>query len=406
MLLAVVLFAGGCADYVATPEQLIASAKQKRDKGEYTSAIIQLKSALQKAPENAEARFLMGATFNDVGEFKAAEIELRRALELRYDLAKVEIGKSLLMMREYRKVLDDVPMDANVGNAVQAEILTLRGVASIALGRGREGREMLEQALVKQPEFANALLAQARIAIGENKVEEASQLIERAVASAPKNVDAWLIKGDLSEYKGDSAGALAAYQKVVEISAENIPAQAKLTQFEIYAGNFDEARKRLAQLRKISPGNPLINYLLALLEFRQKKFTAARDAVQLALKAAPDSLPILQLTGIIEYALGAHAQAQAHLLRVVERVPRALGARKLLIASLMKTGQLQRAVEMLQPGLLQAPEDGELMTLAGEVYLQKKRLAQGRAIFRNGRETLSEERGCTHGPGNEPVILG
>ncbi len=126
-------------------------------------------------------------------------------------------------------MLDQVPLDASVGDAVQAEILTLRALASIGLGRIPEGRELLEQALAKQPEFADALLAQARLAASENKLDEASQLIERALASAPKNVEAWLMKGDLARFKADQAGASAAYQKVLEISPENIPARLNIS---------------------------------------------------------------------------------------------------------------------------------------------------------------------------------
>src|SRR5688572_4841874 len=128
MLLALVLVCAGCSDY-ASPEQLIASAKQARDKGNYRNAIIHLKSVRHRCPQNAEARYLLGVTYNDTGDFKSAEIELRRAIELRYDLANVQIGKPLLMMGQFQKVLNEVPEDTNVGNAVQAEILTLRAQA-------------------------------------------------------------------------------------------------------------------------------------------------------------------------------------------------------------------------------------------------------------------------------------
>src|SRR5262245_55623034 len=103
LLLALVLAIAGCAEK-PTPDQMLASAKQEREKGNYTTAVIHLKNALQQVPEHAEARYLLGVTYNDMGEYKAAEIELRRAMDLRYDLAKVKIGRSLLMLREYKKI--------------------------------------------------------------------------------------------------------------------------------------------------------------------------------------------------------------------------------------------------------------------------------------------------------------
>jgi len=44
---------------------LITSAKSYLDKGDERSAIIQLRSALQKQPDQAEARFLLGRTLLD-----------------------------------------------------------------------------------------------------------------------------------------------------------------------------------------------------------------------------------------------------------------------------------------------------------------------------------------------------
>lgn len=375
VVLSLLLLSSGCKEQSANPEQILADARQERDKGHYRSAIVHLKSLLQKSPQNAEARYLLGVTYNDVGDFKSAEIELRKALDLRYDLAKVKIGKSLLMMGEFQKVLDQVPPDTNAGDAVQAEILTLRAMASFGLNRIPEGRELLEQALAKQPEFADALLAQARLAAIQNKPDEASKLIERALASAPKNVDAWLMKGDLARFRADQAGAMAAYQKVLEISPEDVQARVNMAWQHITASNFDEARKQLEEVRKLAPNLLQRKHLLALIEFQQKKYTVAHDAVLEVLKVAPDYLPSVLLAGAAEYALGTHAQAQAHLGQVVERAPGFLYARKLLIASLAEAGQTQRAIDVLQPSLRQAPEDGALMALAGEVYLRSNEFA-------------------------------
>ena len=47
----------GCAD---DPEALVASAKALLAKNDNSAAIIQLKNALQKDPDIAEARFLLG----------------------------------------------------------------------------------------------------------------------------------------------------------------------------------------------------------------------------------------------------------------------------------------------------------------------------------------------------------
>ena len=66
------------------PSALIASAKSYFAKSDYNAGIIQLKSALQVAPNSPEARFLLGKSLLDSGNAVGAEIELRKAIELGY----------------------------------------------------------------------------------------------------------------------------------------------------------------------------------------------------------------------------------------------------------------------------------------------------------------------------------
>ena len=382
-LLIVMLSSAGCGRQAENPDQLIAHAVLERDKGNDNAAMIHLKNLLQESPEHAQGRYLLGLTYLDKGDFRSAEKELRRALDLQYDPAKVipPLSRSLLMTGEFQKVLDQARLGGDASDQQQADVLTLRAQATMALGRDREGRELLEQALARQPEFADALLAQARLAASEKKLDDAARLVERALASAPKNTGAWLMKGGLSRISADREGALAAYQKVLELSPENISARLHIASVQIDGGNFDEARKQIAQVRKTAPNSPMTYYIEGLLEFRLKNYPAARDAVLQVLKIAPDHMPSMLLAGAIEFSLGSHAQAQSYLERVIGRAPDNLYARRLLVASFAKSGQAQRALEVLQPGLAQYPEDGALMALAGEVYLRGNEFAKAAEYF-------------------------
>src|SRR5688572_4358795 len=123
--------AGGCVERYATFDQVMAEAKQEREKGNYGAALIHLKNAAQKSPENAQARYLLGLTYNDTGDFSSGEKELRRALELNHDPAQVipPLGRALLALGEYQKVLDVLRVEDKVDDRLQAEILTLRALA-------------------------------------------------------------------------------------------------------------------------------------------------------------------------------------------------------------------------------------------------------------------------------------
>jgi tetratricopeptide (TPR) repeat protein len=96
-LLAIAL--GGCGN--ETPQALIDSARGFAAKGDHKAAAIQLRNLLQKQPEYAEARYLLGRALNEEMDYVSAEKELRKALEYGYApndvypaLARAMLGQS------------------------------------------------------------------------------------------------------------------------------------------------------------------------------------------------------------------------------------------------------------------------------------------------------------------------
>src|SRR4029079_6040730 len=72
----------GCAP--DNPEALIASAKEYLAKNDRNAAVIQLKNALQKNPDLAEARFLLGKALLENGDVAGADKALDNATERLY----------------------------------------------------------------------------------------------------------------------------------------------------------------------------------------------------------------------------------------------------------------------------------------------------------------------------------
>ena len=384
----------GCG-LVNDSEALVARAQEYRKNADYKAAIIELKNALQKNPEHAEARYLLGVTYNDTGDFASAEEHLRRALERGYDSGKVipALGRSLLMTGKFQKVLDEVKVEGETSDRARAEVLTVRALASLGLGHKDEARNLLDQALAKQPGYADALLGQARIAASEKKVDEAARLIDTAIEAEPKSAEAWLMRGEILRFKGDNAGAAAAYSKILEFNPTNVRARLSIASLDLANGQSEQARKQLGEVRKIAPGNLMATYMHALIELRDKNYTAAKDAILQVLKVAPDHLPSLLLAGAAETALGSQEQAQLHLRRVVERT-NSVYARKLLATSLGRSGRVADAIAVLQPVLKQAPHDLGLLVLAGELYMGSGEFEKAEQYF---------EKAAKHAPKNAAI---
>ena len=80
------------------PSALVASAKEYITKRDYSASIIQLKNALQKDPENAEARYLLGLASLLNGDIASAEIELNKASDLGLRSEELQVALARLWL--------------------------------------------------------------------------------------------------------------------------------------------------------------------------------------------------------------------------------------------------------------------------------------------------------------------
>ena len=367
--LAAVLLFTGCSHKDVS--DLLSDAKQYQAKGDHRAAALQIKNALQRQPDNGEARYLLGVSSLGLGDLPSAEKEFGRAMELGVDRKMVipKLAQTLLLQNQYQKALDAIGMLGAAEKPV-AELEVLRGSAYLGLGKSTEARRSFDQALKIDPKSAQARLALARLAALDKDLPLAIARINEVLAVAPKDLEAWMFKGEFLYEKGDSEGAIAAYDEAVKANPTSVAPLVKRAAIQIVLGRLDLARRDLDAAGKMAPGNAGLLYLKAQLEFRGGKYREAREHLQEILRVAPDHFPSLLLSGAVELALGAFEQSERQLRRYLDRNPNDAYARKLLAATLMKLKQPQRAIDALAPALGKSPNDLQLLVLLGEAYGQ------------------------------------
>jgi putative PEP-CTERM system TPR-repeat lipoprotein len=360
----------GCGP--GTPEALVASAKDYLAKNDRNAAVVQLKTALQKNPDYPEARFLLGKTLLETGDVASAEKELRKAAELKYPYDQVApvLARAVLFRGGGRKVVDEFANAAVTSPQSKADLQTSLGQAWLGLGNIDAARDAFAAAQAAVPGYPPAMLGEARIKVFGGDAAGASALVEAVLAKAPNLIDGWQFKGDLAGAQGRLDDALAAYRKVLEIRPTFLPAHSRIVSLLLQQGKNAEAGKQLDAMKKIAPKHPQTFYLQALLDFREKRYAAARDAVQQQLRAWPDNVQGLLLSGNIELQLGSFAQAESTLQKVLQIVPQHRFARVALIHTYIRSGQPARALDALRPLLEAGGDDSDVQALAGEVFMQ------------------------------------
>ncbi len=368
-LLAALLLAG-CGG--GTPDSMLTSAKDYLAKNDPKAAVIQLKNALQKNPDLAEARFLLGKALLESGDPTGAEVELRKAEDLRHPADQVVplLARTFLALGEASKVSKDLSKAELTTPAAKADLQASVGKAHLMLGKPDLAEAAFKAALDAQPDYPPAVLGEARLKASRNDFQGALVLLDSALQKSPKLYEAWLLKGDLLNARPDAEAALQAFRQAAEAKPDFLPAHSRIVGQLLSAGKIDEAGQQVEVMKKVAPNHPETLYQRALLAYQKKDLTQAREAVQLMLRLIPESPLGLQLAGAIEYEQKAYPQAETYLVKAVAKTQELSMARRLLIATYLRVGQPMKAHAVLEPVLDKIDKDSNMLALAGQVFMQ------------------------------------
>lgn len=355
-----------------SPEALVASAKRYLDRRDYNAAAIELKNALQKKPQDGEARYLLGTVLVELRDFQSAEKELQRAVEFGFapDKSLPALAAVMLELGRADKVVADFTAKDLADATARAQLQTTIASAQIALNKPKEAKAALAKAFQALPGFPPARLVEARIVGGEGDLPGALKITDEVLAGAPSFVDALLLKGQILVALGRQEEAKSAFQQAIKEKPNHLPSRMTLIALLVGTGAYDEAASQIAETGKI--GRTLhLTYLEALLAYRRGDLAKARGSILQVLKVAPDHLPSMLLAGAIEYDARSYILAEDYLRKVVDRAPRAVLPRRMLAATLLRQGKVDRASELIQPLLDQPAIDAATLALAGEVQFAK-----------------------------------
>lgn len=366
------------------PEAMLISAKDYLEKNDRKAAVIQIKNALQSNPDLPEARYLLGTALLEGGDPIGAETELRKALELKYPQEAVipQLARALLAQGHARKVTDELAT-VELSQGSSKANLQMSLVSAYAMqGKTAEAQTALDAALQADPDYVPARIALARQKAAQRDFDGALVMTEALIAKSPASHDAWKLKGDiLLSVKNQVTDALAAYRKSLDIKPDFMAAHAAVIALSMQQGQLAEAGEQIEQLKKFAGQHPQTKYFEAQLAFQKKDFKLARDLLQQVLKAAPGNVQGLQLAGAVELQLNSLRQAEDYLSKAMQMAPDLPLARRLLILTYLRSGQPAKALATLLPAINKKSFDPELLSVAGDVYLQNGDLKKADEYF-------------------------
>jgi len=368
----------GCAD--KSPESHIEEAKLALKKSDYKAAVLELKSALQSAPANAEARLLLGQTFQSLGQWANSEKELRKAMELGVQAERglPLLAKALVRMGKFQEVIALEIPKAGLAAQAFASLHAQRANAYLGLRKPSEADKAIkagESALanLRMGDVSTDLqLAKARVAFDSGHHTEALALLDKALAKDSKFIEAIYIKAQILLQENRAPEAIQAYQQIVAHDPQQFEAYLALA-FQYLKNNDPVAADKMVQnAEKSTPSSPVVHYARAVVALRQGNLKTANDAILQVLRVTPDNLPSLMIGSATSYGLGKYEQSRKHAEYILARQPDNFSAAQILAGSQLRLNDPKAALGTLEPLLKSHANNPALLSMAGEAWLRLK----------------------------------
>ena len=388
---AVTLASLGCSQ--SEPRQLLADGVEFAAKGDYASAGIQFRAALQADPGLHEARLAFGRVLIAQGQVDLGLVELERAAKAQPPVpgAVHEYAKALVASNNTKRavqVLSELEPESSRDKAVVKAYLA---AAWSLLGDQAKSAAALDAALKEDPAAPVVLMFSSKRAWTEGRAEDAERFIEAALAAAPTDPDAVHFKAHLLQARGDQGAAKRLWSDLVKASPAYAPAHEGLIAAHLRSAEPDAARRQLDVFRRVAPRHPGVRLADARVLIAEGELTRARDLVLGILATVPEHPELLAMAGYIEARVGSPVQSAAHYRRLLSAHPERQAARLDLAHVELRSGQYLDAAKTLRPLVTAARPSAAALALASEVEMRQGNFGQAEQLLRRATEASPDD---------------
>ncbi|MHC5021415.1 MAG: protein kinase domain-containing protein [Planctomycetota bacterium] len=218
----------------------------------------------------------------------------------------------------------------------------LLGKAHARRGDGRATYDAYNQALERDPDFAEALVDRGALLSGTN-LELALADLNRAVELAPDMFQAWLNRGGVKFRMGDNEGAIADYDKAVILDRESGVAYANRSAVKYNLGMHDDAWGDASEALKLSPGHLIALQVHSRIALARGHFDVVIKDCVAAIAVAPQRTDFQALRAL---ALAFNGESERALADVTEATLRHQEAWVGRVLAMAETGQAAEAVKL------------------------------------------------------------
>lgn len=333
-----------------TADEYVGSAQQNIAEGNYNSAIIELKNAIQQQPDDGESRFLLGKIYLQIGDTFGAKKELLRSLKLNYDanlIVPLLIRTDLILGDRY-SLLDNLELVNQLTSEVQIEANTIAGIGLTILGDTDNSVQLLKRVLANAPsDDFYYQLAKAWVAAKNEQVDEAISLTQKLMLDDSEFLDAKLVFANLNMLANNYEQSLLEFSEYLDVFTNNYVVNLSFISALIKADEYQRAGVEVNRLLKRFPASSLANEIKAELTLRESKYKEAAEYASIALTNQPGLFKANLIAGIGHYKSDNIEMSFHHLSAIEKQMDSNHFGSQLLAIVKLQLGYTQEAISTI-----------------------------------------------------------
>lgn len=347
LTIAVTLLATLAACGQKSPEQLIASAATYMQQSNPSAAIVELKTAIQQAPENAQARLALARVYLQLGDGAAAAKEFSRAVQ--FGIVNSDIAAERVRADYLAGFVpaEDIQQGLKPGSATSDTVMLYK--AMIAFEQGQFGE--LDQTFLNVTKSTSpdiSAFASAYVAIMQKDVAKAVTALEAIPTSSPVYIDSLMLKARAHQALNELPKAIESLNTYVKAVPQSNFAKIMLAETYIRNNQGNEAEPLIDSMLKRFPEQPIANYLKSTIELDQKEFVKAKEHAEKAINNGYTTLYPHVVAAMASINLELNAQALSHLRAVKDQLKQVPQLEKAYAMLELQAGNADEAAKILK----------------------------------------------------------
>jgi Flp pilus assembly protein TadD len=367
-----------------TAAEALAAGIQAHQAGQRAAAEPFYQHVLLLEPHNAQALYLLGALYYELGKFDQARDKLERSIALQpADLATQAIlGVVYAKLKQFDRALSYLRSVASSSPTSSTAQFNL-GRALCDIGAHQEALGAFERAYALNPNYVEALDSIAVCHTAEGRLDIAEKTLKACVSSFPHFMKAFIALGQLLLRQGRDVEVVEVFDACLAHHPRSVECLQLYGGLHYRKGNLTEAEKLFRRLLALLPDDPIANCYLGAVLMDLSKIDEAEVMIRKSYRLRPGDNEVVTNMGLLLLEKGQLTEAAAMHREAIRLKPTMAEAWNNLGIALQHLHEFDEALSCYDKAIALKPTFLGAGTNKAQALLILGRMAEGWPVYRN-----------------------